>query len=125
MGQAGYLGMTVGENYSGQDMPFLNFVLFVEAISEFEPGLGLSSGTHIAVIELLKKYGSDAQKTKYLSSLAKGDLLTEPYFFIAEEKAGSDFEAVETTLKQSGNNLSLSGKKTWVVNGELATLHQG
>jgi alkylation response protein AidB-like acyl-CoA dehydrogenase len=40
----------------------------------------------------------------------------------AEEQAGTDFEAVQTVGRKNGQRWSLSGKKTWVVNAELAGL---
>lgn len=120
LGQAGYLGMTVPKEFGGQDAPFLNFIFFVEAISEFEPGLALSLSSHIAVIEVLKKYGSAAQKALYLPALASGKMIGA--YALSEEDAGCDYDAVKTVLRKSGNKHNLLGRKSWVVNAQCAGL---
>jgi len=114
--QKGYLGINVPKEYGGQGGSLLDVALFIEAVGHQEPGLGLTIGDHAAVIELLKRYGTDQQKSRYLPTLARGEGFGTLAF--SEENAGTDFEAVSSTVE----NGMLTGKKTWVVTGDFATL---
>lgn len=119
-GQSGYLGISVPREYGGQGQSFLQSILFAEAVCEYEAGLGLTLAVHQAVIEVLKKFGTDTQKSRYLPLLSRGEVLGTLAF--SEERAGTDMFAVETTATPAGEGFELKGKKTLVVNGELAGL---
>lgn len=120
LAKAGYLGMIVPREYGGQGHTAVELILFIEALSAASAGLGLALASHYSVIELIIKYGSETQKSRYLPHLAKGELIGAQAF--GEEMAGSDYKAVQTTAKVDGGNVVLTGEKTWVVNGELAGL---
>lgn len=120
LGQEGFLGAAVAKEYGGQDGPFLNFVLLTEAIAEVEPGLALSLAAHAQVMELVSKFGTDKQKSRYLPLLARGECIGA--FALSEENAGSDYGAIETKAEAKNGKISISGGKTWVVNGSLANL---
>lgn len=120
MGQAGYLGLSVPKEYGGQGGNLVDFVLFVEAISQYEPGLGLTLANHAAVIAVIKKFGNDTHKSRYLPLLGRGEAFASLAF--SEETAGTDFENVKTVSKDAGGQPVLSGKKTWVVSGEFANV---
>ncbi len=118
--QKGYLGINVPREYGGQSLGLLPLVLFVEAVSCFEPGLGLTLSNHAAVIELLKRFGTGSQKSRYLPALARGEGFGTLAF--SEENAGVDFSAVASRIEKSGNKITCTGKKTLVVSGDFATL---
>ena len=117
LGQKGYLGLNVPTEYGGHGGNLLDVILFMEAVGEHEPGLGLTIGNHAAVIEVVKKYGTEQQKSRYLPLLARGDGFATLAF--SEPTAGTDFESVNATVDAKS---SLSGEKTWVVTGDFATL---
>jgi butyryl-CoA dehydrogenase len=114
--QKGYLGINVPKEYGGQGASLLEVALFAEAIGEYDPGLALTLGDHAAVIEVIKRFGTDQQKSRYLPTLARGEGFATLAF--SEANAGTDFEAVTTRLE----NNTLSGKKSWVVTGDFATI---
>jgi len=120
LGQKGFLGISVPREYGGQGNPFIFTALFVEAVSSHEAGLGLSLANHYALMEVVKKFGSETQKSRYLPLLSRGELLGTLAF--SEETAGTDYKAVTSSLQRSADGFLLNGKKTWVVNGELAGL---
>lgn len=120
LAKAGYLALTVPREYGGQGLELIELVLFTEALSAASAGLGLALASHYAVVELIKKYGSDTQKSRYLSHLAKGELVGAQAF--GEELAGSDFQAVAAVAVKKDKQLTLTGEKTWVVNGQAAGL---
>lgn len=118
VGQSSLLGISMPKEYGGLALPFLNVVLLTEAFSRFEPGLSLSLASHIGFAELLNKFGTDNQKSRYMSQLSRGESLGT--FAIAEEQAGSDFKAVNAKVTEDGGKLYLTGKKLWVVNADLS-----
>lgn len=120
LGRSGYLGMTVPQEFGGEGAPFLNLVLFVEAIAQYDAGLGLTLAAHTVAIELIKTYGTDQLKSRYLPLLAGGEVVGS--WAVSEESAGTDFEAARCLAFRGESQLSLIGKKTWVVNAELAGL---
>jgi alkylation response protein AidB-like acyl-CoA dehydrogenase len=120
IGQAGYCGITVPKEFSGQGGSLLDLVLFVESACAFEPGLGMTLACHTAAIELIKKYGTDTQKARFLPLLATGEIVATVAF--AEENAGTDWQAVESTVIAESGKLVLNGKKVWTVNAEIAKL---
>jgi len=120
LSKGGYLGMTVPKEYGGQGHSAVELVLFVEALAAASAGLGLALASHYSVIELIVKYGTETQKSRYLSHLASGELIGAQAF--GEEMAGSDFKAVQTTARLENSDVVLTGEKTWVVNGDLAGL---
>ncbi|CAN5349662.1 acyl-CoA dehydrogenase [soil metagenome] len=116
LGQLGYLGITVPKEYGGAGGNFIDLVLFVEAVSQFDAGLGLTLASHYGVVELINKFGADVQKSRYLPLLARGECIGA--LAITEQQAGTDYMAVTTSTA----NGALSGEKTWVVNGSIASL---
>ncbi len=116
LAQKGYLGIVVPKEYGGAGGNFIDLILFVEAISQFDAGLGLTLAAHYGVVELINKYGSDVQKSRYLPLLARGECIGA--LAINEQQAGTDFMAV--TASTAGG--VLNGEKTWVVNGAIAGL---
>lgn len=120
LGQAGYLSITVAREYNGQGAPFLNLCLFAQAVAEADPGLAFSLAAHQAVIELISSAGTDKQKSRYLPLLARGECIGA--LALTEETAGSDYAAMQTVVHPEGDKYVLAGKKTWVVNGDIANL---
>jgi len=120
LGQEGLLGLSVAKEYGGQGAPFLSFILLCEAIAESEPGLVLSLAAHAQVVELLAKFGTDQQKSRYLPLLARGECIGT--FALSEETAGSDYEAMKSAAVSKNGKFVLTGEKTWVVNGGVANL---
>lgn len=119
-GQKGYLGLSVSKEYDGQGSSFLDFALFVEAVGEIDAGLALSIAAHTAAAELIAGFGTDTQKSRYLPLLARGECLGT--VALSEENAGSDYLALETKITAGGDGFSINGKKTWVINGDIADL---
>lgn len=120
LGQTGFLGLAIAKEYGGASGSFLEQSLFVEAACEYEAGLGLALSAHFQVVELLKRYGDDRQKSRYLPLLARGEAVGA--FCLNEEKAGSDYSLIEAEASTKKESPRLNGKKLWVVNGNIATV---
>ncbi len=121
LGHEGFLSINVPKEYGGQGNPFINLCLFIEQLSRVDAGTALAIAAHQAVIELIVQFGTSKQKSRYLPLLARGECIGT--FAFAEENAGSDYSAVQTVIEtNNAEDVSISGKKTWVVNGDIANL---
>ena len=69
----------------------------------------------------LEEYGSEAQKTKYLPSLATGEKIGS--FCLSEPEAGSDATSQRTTAIDMGDHYLLNGTKNWITNGGTSKIH--
>lgn len=121
LGQSGYLGITVPKEYGGQGGTFTNLLSFAECLGEVDAGLGLCLAGHTAVVEMILRYGSETQKSRYLPLLARGECIGA--FALTEVNAGSDFKAAQTKAIGKDSSIKISGTKTWVVNGAIAGLY--
>lgn len=120
MAKAGFLGLTVPKEYNGSSGPFLHAALLIEALSVYDPGIGLTLAAHLTVIELLKHFGATAQQSKYLPLLASGEILGT--FAYTENGAESGFAGIQTTIKTTAEEKTIQGQKQLVVNARLAKL---
>ena len=119
LGELGALGMTIPEEWGGAGLDYLSLVL---ALEEIAAGDGATS-TIISVQNSLPcgityKYGSDAQKQKYLKPLARGEMLG--CFCLTEPHAGSDAANLKTMATRDGDHWMLNGVKHYITTGKNA-----
>jgi isovaleryl-CoA dehydrogenase len=116
LGALGVLGVTVDETYGGAGMGYLEHVIAMEEISRASAAVGLSYGAHSNLcINQIHRYGSDAQKQRYLPGLVSGERVGA--LAMSETGAGSDVLAMRMTAKKSGDGYLLNGSKMWITNG--------
>ncbi len=116
LAELGFFGTYIPEEYGGAGLSFLSYIIVVEEISKAcaSTGVLISAHTSLACNPILE-FGTEEQKQKYLTPLAKGEkigciLLTEP-------EAGSDAANVSTTVKKEGDYYIANGTKIFVTNG--------
>ena len=119
LGALGVMGMTVPETYGGAGLDYMSLVL---AIEEIAAGDGATS-TIVSVQNSLPcgitaKYGSEAQKQRWLVPLAKGEALG--CFCLTEPHVGSDASAIRTTATLAGDHWVLNGVKQFITTGKHA-----
>jgi acyl-CoA dehydrogenase len=93
--------------------------MFEEIARQGYTGLGFGLHNEIVAPYILK-YGSDAQKTKYLPAMASGELIGA--IAMSEPSAGSDLQGIRTTARDAGDHWILNGSKTFITNGWHADL---
>ncbi|MFD0635247.1 acyl-CoA dehydrogenase family protein [Catenulispora yoronensis] len=69
----------------------------------------------------LRRWGSDAQRERWESELARGTTLGA--FCLSEPGAGSDAAGIASTAVESGGGWTLNGTKKWITNGQRADLY--
>jgi len=119
MGELGFMGMNVPEQYGGAGLDSLCYVLAMEEISKACASCGvIMSVNNSLVCWPLETYATEQQKIKWLTPLAKGDLLGA--YCLSEPGAGTDAAAQSTTAKQDGDGWIINGMKNFITNGANA-----
>lgn len=122
MGELGFMGMMTDPKYNGGGMDTLSYVLAMEEISKVDASASVSmSVNNSLVLWGLEKYGSDAQKEKYIPKLATGEVIGA--FCLSEPEAGSDATSQRTTAELKGDHYLLNGTKNWITNGNTASVY--
>jgi len=119
MGELGFLGLTVSEEYGGAGMDTVSYCIAVEEISK----VCASTAVVVAVQNSLvchgiEKFGTEEQKQKFLVPLAQGKLIGA--FALTEPEAGSDAAAQKTTMVRDGDIYVVNGTKNLISSGGFA-----
>jgi butyryl-CoA dehydrogenase len=118
----GAYGICVPEQYGGAGLDYLTLALVLEEIAAGDGGTSTAiSVTNCPVNAILMRYGTEAQKQRWLVPLAKGELLGA--FCLTEPQAGSDASALRATARRDGDVYVLDGVKQFITsgrNGDLA-----
>jgi alkylation response protein AidB-like acyl-CoA dehydrogenase len=119
--ELGLFGITIPEEYGGLGLDLTTYVMVVEELSRGWISISGVINTHFIGSYLLLKYGSDAQKQKYLPRMATGEIRAA--FSLSEPELGSDVQAIKTSAKKvDGGAYEINGQKMWVTNGLMSDL---
>ena len=116
MGELGFMGMMMPEEYGGAGLDTVSYCLAMEEIAKADASAALiMSVNNSLVCQLLKNFGNEDQKQKYLTPLASGEKLGA--FSLSEPQSGSDASNMRTFAKRDGDHYIINGTKNWVTNG--------
>jgi acyl-CoA dehydrogenase len=119
-GELGLLCIDMPEMYGGGGLDFtFNALLIEEFAKKGISGPGFSLHSDIIAPYLLK-YGTEAQKQKYLPPMAKGEMITA--IGMTEPNCGSDLKALRTTAEDKGDHYLVNGQKTFITNGYMCDM---
>ncbi len=122
MGELGFMGMMVDPQWGGSGLDSMSYVLAMEEISKIDASASvIMSVNNSLVCWGLEKFGSEAQKEKYLPGLATGKLLGA--FCLSEPEAGSDASSQKTKAEDKGDHYLVNGTKNWITNGGHADVY--
>jgi len=123
----GFLGIMVKPEYDGSGMDTISYVLAMEEISKVDASVSVCMSVNNSLVCYgIQEYGTEEQKQKYLIPLAQGKKNGELYigaFLLSEPEAGSDATSQRTTAKDKGDHYILNGVKTWITNGNSASVY--
>lgn len=115
MGSLGLFGMVVPEDYGGQGLDYLGYIIAVEELARTD---GSQAATVAAANSLgispIIEFGSEEQKRKYLPQLCSGQALWG--FGLTEPNAGSDAGNTQTTAVLDGDEWLINGSKIFITN---------
>ena len=120
MKELGLFGLTVPEEYGGAGMDLMTYALVGVELSRGWMSLSGIMNTHFMAIYLLKKYGTDEQKERWLPRMATGELRAA--LSMSEPGAGSDVQSIQCRAVRDGDHYAVNGTKMWVTNGLRAGL---
>ena len=117
----GAYGICVPEEYGGAGLDYLTLALVLEEIAAGDGGTSTAiSVTNCPVNAILMRYGSEAQKKRWLAPLAQGELLGA--FCLTEPHVGSDASALRTTARREGDAYVIDGVKQFITSGQNGQL---
>ena len=115
MKELGLFGLNVPEEYGGSAIDYTAFALVFEELSRGWMGLAGVIGTHSVLCDVLTRFGTDAQKQRFLPGLARG--APRGGICLSEPNAGTDLQAIATVARRDGDRYRVTGSKMWVTNG--------
>ncbi|MCG2795472.1 MAG: acyl-CoA dehydrogenase family protein [Actinomycetia bacterium] len=120
MGDLGFLGLRVPEEYGGGGTDYWSVVvLFEEMIRAGSSGFLTAIGVHTEVaIPAIMHFGTEEQKQKYLVPAVKGESLGA--LAVTEPEAGSDVASMRATAVEDGDSYIINGNKIFISNGARA-----
>ena len=121
LSEMGLMGMLVPQEFGGSGMDLLSCVVAMEEISKGWASLAVAMSVHNSLVcAPILRFGSAAQKQKYLAPLARGEWLG--CYALTEPSAGSDAGSIQTRAKRTENDFVLNGNKIFITNGNRADL---
>lgn len=117
----GLMGIEIPETFGGAGSTFFNSIMVIEALARVDASLGVMVDVqNTLVINAVLRWGTDAQKAKYLPMLAKD---TVGAYALSEPQSGSDAFALRTSARDAGDHWLLNGTKLWITNAKEAGLY--
>lgn len=119
LGEMGFLGMLVPEEYGGSGLDTISYVLAMEEVSRACAATSVTMTVQNSLVCWpISHFGNDEQKRKYLVPLAKGEMLG--CYALTEPASGSDPASMSTMAVEDGDSYVLNGSKIFISNGGVA-----
>src|SRR3954468_17260849 len=116
LGELGFLGMMIPEQYDGLGLETLTYLVALEEVAIVDASVAVMLSVHNSLpTQMLLKWGSEAQKERFLKPMARGEMLGA--FALSEPEAGSDAASLRTQAVRDGDDWVLNGTKAWVSSG--------
>ena len=119
--QAGFMGMTIPQEYGGQGLGYLEAVLVIEEMAKVCGVTGrIVVEANMGAIGAIMKYGTETQKKLAAELVLAGD---KPAICITEPEAGSAATQMSTRADRKGDHYVVNGRKHWITGGGVSKLH--
>lgn len=123
MAKAGFLGASIPEEYGGGGGNLGHEAIIQQELARagLAGSMGIAHGIHSAIVaHYVIAYATEEQKQRWLPAMAQGRLIGA--IAMTEPGTGSDLQAIRTKATPSGNGYLLNGQKTFISNGQTASL---
>jgi butyryl-CoA dehydrogenase len=119
LGEVGYLGAPVGEEYGGRSLDYLSYGLIVEQVGRADSSARTVVSVQTSLVcGSIERWGSEEQKRHWLPRLCSGEALG--CFGLTEPDTGSDAASLRTRATKTDGGWSISGQKMWISLGNYA-----
>src|SRR5215470_9184650 len=116
LGELGFLGLLVPEQYDGLGLDTLTYMVVLEEIAIVDASVAVMLSVHNSLpTQMILRWGTDDQKERFLKPLARGEMLGA--FALSEPEAGSDAASLSAQAVRDGDDWILNGTKAWVSSG--------
>ena len=124
MGEYGFLGVLVPEEYGGSGLGYAEYITIIDEIAQVCGSIGLSTAAHNSLCtNHILMFGNEEQKQKYLPKLASGEHIGA--WGLTEPNTGSDAGRMKTVAKKEGDYYVINGAKNFIthgISGEVAVV---
>jgi alkylation response protein AidB-like acyl-CoA dehydrogenase len=120
MKELGLFGVTIPEEYGGLGLDLTTYALIQVELSRGWMSLSGVLNTHFISAWMIKTFGTDEQRDRYLPRMASGELRSA--YSMTEPHAGSDVQAIRTRAVRDVDEWVITGQKMWATNGLRAGL---
>jgi alkylation response protein AidB-like acyl-CoA dehydrogenase len=119
LGEVGYLGAPVAEEYGGRGLDYLGYGLIVEQVGRADSSARTVVSVQTSLVcGSIERWGSEEQKREWLPRLCSGEALG--CFALTEPDTGSDAANLRTRAERSDGGWTISGNKMWISMGNVA-----
>ncbi|WP_281631389.1 acyl-CoA dehydrogenase family protein [Flavobacterium luteolum] len=116
LGEMGFMGVLVPEEYGGSGLGYHEYVTIIEEISKVDPSIGLSVAAHNSLCtNHILTFGNEEQKKKWLPKLATAEHIGA--WGLTEHNTGSDAGGMNTTAVKDGDHWIVNGAKNFITHG--------
>ena len=121
LAEIGAFGPYIPENYGGAGLDYISYGLIMQEIERGDSGIRSTASVQSSLVMFpIWKYGSEAQREKYLPKLASGALMG--CFGLTEPNHGSNPGGMTTNFSDQGDHYLLNGAKLWISNSPFADI---
>ena len=116
LGELGFLGILIPEEYGGAGLGYVEYALIVEELARIDPSISLSVAAHNGLCtNHIYKFANEEQRKIYLPDLASGKKIGA--WGLTESSSGSDAASLKSTAQKVGNKYILNGSKNFITHG--------
>ncbi|BFM43930.1 acyl-CoA dehydrogenase [Flavobacterium sp. CFS9] len=124
LGEMGFMGVLVPEEYGGSGLGYHEYITVVEEIAKVDPSIGLSVAAHNSLCtNHILTFGNEEQKKKWLPKLATAEHIGA--WGLTEHNTGSDAGGMNTTAVKDGDEWIINGAKNFIthaISGDIAVV---
>jgi alkylation response protein AidB-like acyl-CoA dehydrogenase len=121
IGRMSLLGLPYPEEFGGSQLPYEVYLQVVEELSRAWLTVGIGVSVHALACFPLARFGSDAQRARWLPEMLGGELLGA--YCLSEPDSGSDAGALRTRAERAGAGYRLDGTKAWITHAGHADFY--
>lgn len=117
LGEMGYMGVLVPEEYGGSGLGYHEYITVIEELSKVDPSIGLSVAAHNSLCtNHILMFGNEEQKQRWLPKLATAEFIGA--WGLTEHNTGSDAGGMNTTAIKDGDYWVINGAKNFITHGK-------
>ena len=121
LGEVGYLGAPVAEEYGGRSLDYLSYALIVEQVGRADSSARTVVSVQTSLVAgSIERWGTEEQKREWLPRLCSGESLG--CFALTEPDYGSDAAGLRTRATKTDSGWSITGNKMWISLGNVAAV---